>query len=150
MALTKININRMVKETLPTVNGGTGSTSGVDLTNLDASYLTSGTIPVSRYGTPTFNGSNLTNLPSSAPTIAQVASAMTGITSGVVGSYALMRHPTTDGSYGNNSTIAGSSIQYSSAGGISSGNASGTWRIHGRKRGTSPADHQATVMMRIS
>jgi len=96
------------------------------------------------------SGANLTNLPSSAPTTAQVASATAGITSGVVGSYALMRHPTTDGSYGNNSTIAGSSIQYSAGGGYSSGNASGTWRIHGRKQGTTPNGNQATVMMRIS
>ena len=95
-------------------------------------------------GTTVVSGGSVT-LSSSA-----VASATTGITSGAVGSYALMRHPSDSGDYANNSTIAGSSIQYSTAGGISSGNASGTWRIHGRKVGTTPTDHQATVMMRIS
>ena len=87
---------------------------------------------------------------STTPTTAQVASATAGITSGVVGSYALMRHPVNSGDYENNSTIAGSSIQYSNVGGISNGTASGTWRIHGRKAGTTPNYHQVSVMMRIS
>ena len=87
---------------------------------------------------------------STTPTTAQVASATAGITSGVVGSYAMMKHANTNVGYDNNTTIAGSSIQYSTAGGNGAGNASGTWRIHDRKQGTTPADHQATVMMRIS
>jgi len=148
MALTKININRMVKEALPTVNGGTGSTSGVDLSNIDYNNLQNKpTIPTTT-SQLTNNSGFLTSAP--APSSAQVASAMTGITSGVVGSYAMMKHPNTNVGYENNSTIAGSSIQFSTAGGNSSGNASGTWRMHGRKQGTTPADHQATIMMRIS
>ena len=48
------------------------------------------------------------------------------------------------------STHSGSQIGYSGAGGIQSGNPSGTWRLHGRIHTNSPNENAVSVFHRIS
>ena len=106
---------------------------------LDASKLT-GTASA-------INGSNITNLP--APSTSDVASATAGISASAVGSYAFL-YDTGQSGYSIGSTLAGSNLRPSNAGGVSSSTAqSGTWRCMGKSE-DSTAVRASTSWLRIS
>ena len=151
MALTKININRMVKEALPTVNGGTGSTSGVDLSNIDYNNLQNKpTIPTTT-SQLTNNSGFLNSAP--APTTAQVLSATAGLSAGAVGSYGFMFTNGTSTLLTAGVTRAGSLLFFSTAHTYNSGGGSGTWRCLGASMRSSDSSNygsKTTLWLRIS
>tara|TARA_R100001198_G_C5207117_1_gene193847 strand:- start:187 stop:738 length:552 start_codon:yes stop_codon:yes gene_type:complete len=126
-------------------------TQHVDLTALSASNLTSGTIPNDRYGSPTFNGSNLTNLPSSAPTSAQVGTAIAGMNYYDVGTYGLVNMGNSGNTFqGTTMSVSGGNLKWASTGGSgNNNNMSGTWEMHGF-HGTAGGNKPITVWKRIS
>ena len=107
---------------------------------LDASKLT-GTASA-------INGSNITNLP--APSTANVGSATAGLSASAVGSYAFLYDSGLSG-YAIGSTLSGSSLRPSNAGGVFNGNysPSGTWRCMGQSE-DSTATRGSTLWLRIS
>lgn len=115
-----------------TVDGRDLAVDGAKLDLLDQGLATT--------DSPTFNvvtatsyagdGSDLTGI-STTPTTAQVGTATAGLAVGAVGSYAMMEVRVTT-TAGPGDTIAGSSLDYSSAtASISSPAPSGTWRVMG-------------------
>ena len=69
---------------------------------------------------------------------------------GAVGTYAMMRHNNNSQTYTEGSTLGGSNLYYTSAGGNYMNNtASGTWRVMGVKS-IGGAEPQTTIWIRIS
>jgi hypothetical protein len=81
---------------------------------------------------------------------AGVGAATAGIGAGNVGSYAYCTRAVTETTYDIGSTIAGSSLRYSSASGLNSGTPSGTWMCMGRAAGTPNSTNTSTLWLRIS
>ena len=99
-------------------------------------------------GTVRGSATNLTSLP--APTTAQVLSATAGLSSGAVGSYALMYH-SSNSDVDPGQTQSGSSLNFSSASNERSGTGSGTWRCLGKSTGNAVSSGGATTLyVRIS
>lgn len=126
--------------------GGTGSTTAANartaLGTNDAANITAGTLAVARGGTGTATPSLVggTNISISgtwpnqtvtgttgAPTTAQVLSATTGYTSGVVGSFCVPSYAR-DTAIGVNGTTAGSNLRGTNSEGGAFYPFSGTWR----------------------
>jgi len=90
---------------------------------------------------------------STTPTTDQVLAATAGASVGAVGTYALLRNNTAGTSTTQGSTLAGSSLVYTSAAAQSSGSPAGTWRSMGR---TTFSENQSfvgdtnTLFLRIS
>lgn len=111
---------------LPVLNGGTG----VGTLTAKAALIANGTGAISTLSPGTLNNvmlSDGTNWTSSSIT-GVVGTAIAGLTPGAVGTMAYCRAP---GELTFGSTIAGSSIGYSSDNGPSLGNPSGTWTCLG-------------------
>jgi len=99
-------------------------------------------------GTTVASGGSLQNVP--APSTSQVLSSTASASVGAVGTYGQLRHNNNSQTFTEGSTIAGSSLEWSSGGGTVGGsNASGTWRAMGRKW-TGGTSNYSTVWLRIS
>jgi hypothetical protein len=75
---------------------------------------------------------------------------LAGIGAGNVGSYAYCTRAVTEVTYTIGTTIAGSSLRYSSASGLNSGTPGGTWRCMGWAGGTPNSVNTTTLWLRIS
>ena len=93
-----------------------------------------------------------TTVPSSAPSSSQVGSATSGLAVNAVGTYAYLVVPTSadDVARARGSTLAGSSLRYSSGNGSSGVSASGTWRLMGQIAKSTSTAANSSCWLRIS
>jgi hypothetical protein len=158
-AMYATSTSALTTGTLPVASGGTGATSatayavqcgGTTSTGAHqsvASLGTSGQVLTSQGASALPTWTTI----SSTPTTQQVLDATAGASAGAVGTYGLFFITFGLGSFNFNSTIAGSNLTPSNAGGTTNGNQpSGTWRSMGYANSNDTAPRATTVFLRVS
>jgi hypothetical protein len=136
-----------------------GTFDAARIPNLDANKITSGTVATARLASGTANsttflrGDQTWQTISTTPTTDQVLTATAGASVGAVGTYALLHNNSVGTNTTQGSTLAGSSLLYTSAAFRREGSPAGTWRSMGRStfsENQSAVGDTVTLFLRIS